>query len=241
MVLRIAVVDDEITLLNDIKTFVHKYLALNKIVSTIDIFLEHKLLLYELEDKTYYDLFLLDIQTKNDDLNGVETAKKIKELNNNAYVIFVTSYMRYTLDAFKVNAFRYITKNNIESGLSEALDEIIKKQNKNKENFYVIETVTSYIKIYHNDICYIYKNGKYSVFVSKIGEYKVRKSLAVVHKELNSSEFIFIERGYIANISRIERLEDEQIYLDTKDVLKVSRPQLHFVKEKMTEYWGTQV
>ena len=110
-----------------------------------------------------------------------------------------------------------------------------------RSKFYLIETITKYIKLYYIDIYYIYKVGKYSIIVSTIGEYKVRKSLNQVYDELNSEEFIFIERGYIANIIHIDRMEKEKVYMDNDITLKVGRPQVHNVKTKIAEYWGEHI
>ena len=56
-------------------------------------------------------------------------------------------------------------------------------------------------KIPHKDILYIQRDGgKNSVICSNTGTSKVRKSLQKVFEELDTPEFIFIDRGYIVNI-----------------------------------------
>ena len=47
-------------------------------MATIDVFQSHELLLYELDEDIYYDLFLFDIEMKNGSMNGMETAKRIR-------------------------------------------------------------------------------------------------------------------------------------------------------------------
>lgn len=239
MVLKMAIVDDDTLFLQDIEKISYEFLKKEKVIASIDTFTSHRMLLYEVDEDSYYDLFLLDIEMKDDnDINGIQIAKRIREYNRDSIIIFVTSHMKYTLDAFKVIAFRYIPKNELKKGLEEALQETIKELHEREKSFYLIETITKYIKLYYTNIYYIYKVGKYSIFVSTTGEYKVRKSLATVFKELNSLEFVFVERGFIANITHIDRMEDEKVFMDNGIVLKVSRPQIHMVKEKIAEYWG---
>lgn len=43
-------------------------------------------------------------------MNGIELAKKLKEINRNIRIIFVTAYGQYALDAFGVNAIGYLLK-----------------------------------------------------------------------------------------------------------------------------------
>lgn len=241
MVLKIAIVDDEPIFLNDMHNIALKFFTSKKVIPVIDVFQKHRLLLYELGEGTYYDLFLLDIEMKSDKLDGLMIAEKIREINPNALIIFVTSHLKYTINAFKVKAFRYVPKDEMEGKLPEALEESYQEIENRKGAFYSIETITKYMKLYYPNIYYIHKIGKYSIIVSSLGEYKVRKSLAVVYKELESLEFIFVERGFIVNVTHIDRMEDEKIFLDNGEVLKVSRLQVHFVKEKIAEYWSEHI
>ncbi len=241
MILKIAIVDDDMIFLEKLQQITQNFFAKRKVIITIDVFQSHRLLLYELSEGTYYDLFLLDIEIKGSDINGMSTAKRIREINKSAILIFITSHMKYTLDAFKVSAFRYLPKHNLEVGLEEALNNSLEEFKEREKKFYLIETITKYIKLYYANIYYIYKVGKYSIIVSEIGEYKVRKSLNTVYNELQSEEFIFIERGYIANIIHIDRMENEKIFMDNNIILKVGRPQVHIVKSKIAEYWGSHI
>ena len=166
MVLKMAIVDDDTLFLQDIEKISYEFLKKEKVIASIDTFTSHRMLLYELDEDSYYDLFLLDIEMKDDnDINGIQIAKRIREYNRDSIIIFVTSHMKYTLDAFKVIAFRYIPKNELKKGLEEALQETIKELHEREKSFYLIETITKYIKLYYTNIYYIYKVGKYSIFV----------------------------------------------------------------------------
>ena len=66
-----------------------------------------------------YDLVFLDIEMP--PASGMELAAKLKELQYDGEVIFLTSYTDYMQDAFKVRAFRYLQKPVREDQLEEAL------------------------------------------------------------------------------------------------------------------------
>lgn len=241
MVLKIAIVDDDSVFLDEIQNITKNFLVDKRVIAYIDTYRSHNSLLYELEDAKFYDIFLLDIETNKGEINGMEMAKKIRQKYRSVFIIFITSHMEYTLDAFKVTAFRFLPKHNLKLYLEETLEEVIHEceLSKKEKHYYLIETITKYIKLYYTDIYYVYKIGKYAVFVSAIGEYRVRKSLAIVYKELDSPEFIFVERGFVANITHINRMEDAKIFMDVNNIiLKVGRPQVHIVKEKIATYWG---
>ena len=52
-------------------------------------------------------------------------------------------------------------------------------------------------KIPYKHILYIQRDGKNARIISENGESKVRKSLKKIYEELDTQEFIFIDRGFI--------------------------------------------
>ena len=48
-----------------------------------------------------------------DEIDGIVTAQKIREYSSEVYIVFVTAYINYSLEGYKVGASRYLLKNNI--------------------------------------------------------------------------------------------------------------------------------
>ena len=57
------------------------------------------------------DIAFLDIDFKDKDYNGIDTARRLRRFNNDAIIIFVTNYIEYAPTGYEVQAFRYILKN----------------------------------------------------------------------------------------------------------------------------------
>ncbi len=101
--MRILLVDDE-------------ELQLLRLVNTVkSVLKDEELLSFSNPDKALeeakknrIDLAFLDIEMPH--LNGIQLAKKLKAINPQTKVIFVTAYDNYALDAFKVHASGYVTK-----------------------------------------------------------------------------------------------------------------------------------
>lgn len=66
------------------------------------------------------DIAFLDIEMPK--FNGIQLAKKLKKINPNTKIIFVTAYNEYALEAFKVHASGYITKPVNENKIKEEID-----------------------------------------------------------------------------------------------------------------------
>ena len=54
------------------------------------------------------DILLLDIQMGQ--INGMDTARKIRELDDKVEIIFITSLIEYVLEGYEVRAYRYLIK-----------------------------------------------------------------------------------------------------------------------------------
>lgn len=99
------------------------------------------------------DILLLDIQMGQ--INGMDTARKIREVDNKMEIIFITSLIDYVQEGYEVRAYRYLLKP-IESGeLKKHVLACIKEIEINKNNYIVIKNNPNTYKIYSNEIKYI--------------------------------------------------------------------------------------
>ena len=68
------------------------------------------------------DIYLLDMELPKE--NGLSIGKKIKECYESAVIIYVTGHVEYAVEAYEVNAFRYVPKTILEQKLPEALNAV---------------------------------------------------------------------------------------------------------------------
>ena len=73
------------------------------------------------------------------------------------------------------------------------------------------------------------------------GESRIRKSLKEVFDELDSEDFIFIDRGCIVNIIHVMQIKNSMAIMKNGISLPVSRSNLQSVKERINEFWGSVI
>ena len=91
-------------------------LQLNKLVDALKeadpkceiLSFNNPLVAYEAVKKVKIDAAFLDIEMGG--MNGVELGKKLKQINPNINIIFVTGYDQYAIDAYSMHASGYLTK-----------------------------------------------------------------------------------------------------------------------------------
>lgn len=236
MKLKVGIVDDEPFFLKQIRIMINKFSLEKHIPIETEIFNSGASILFRIDSDVYYDVYLLDIVLPNK--NGLDIARNIRNRFPEAYIIFITSHTCYSLDAFELNVYRYIKKTKISEKLPNALNDIWKEVSLGEKESYVIDTCMRKEKILFKNIFYVFKENKYSVFVTSRGISKIRKALVKVYEELGNNDFILIDRGYIVNIMHIMKVVKNELTLRNGEIIIVSRTHMKEVKEKISYFWG---
>lgn len=238
--IKVAICDDEEKAVALHEQIVRKCLQSEGVGYEITTYTQSRNLLYDItDDGFFYDLILLDIEMPG--ISGMEIPQQLKGFLPNVRIIFVTSHTEYAIDAFELSIFRYVPKNNLEVKLAAAVTDAAKLIELEAGQEYTIQTASRMEKIPYKDIFYIQRDGKNASIISSVGIAKVRKSLQQVFEELNTPEFIFIDRGYIVNIIQIMKISDSTAILKNGEQLPISRSHLQEVKQKINQFWGAHI
>lgn len=241
MLIRIAICDDEKEAVIQHEDIVKRSLQSCGIGYEIVTYTQSSNLLFDItDDHFFFDLILLDIEMPG--ITGMELSEKIKLYLPNVKIIFITSHIEYAIDAFELSIFRYVPKSNLTDRLVAAITDAAKLIEMEAGKEYIIQAAGRMEKIPYKDIFYIQRDGgKNSMLVSGMGISKVRKSLQQIFEELDTPEFIFIDRGYIVNIIQIMKISDGMAYLKNGEKLPISRSHLQEVKQQINKFWGARI
>ena len=94
--IHIAVCDDEEYFRLREKKLVGEYMEKRKYSYTIDTYSSGKEMLDAANMPLQYDIIFLDINME--ELDGLETARRIREISAKVSIVFVTAYITYALD-----------------------------------------------------------------------------------------------------------------------------------------------
>lgn len=236
--IRIAILDDSDKDRTFIMNITNTYFKRKGIQIEIYMFSKAEILLIELKEKEYYDIFMLDIELP--EQSGILVAKETRKYLPESFVIFISNYEEYALEGYKVRAFRYITKDmqRLENLLEEALDCIVPIIEQKNEKEYLYIAGSSFGKILYRNIYYIVKDHKYIIIYYRGGVIKERKTLQEVYQELDAEEFFYIDKGCIVNVCHVCSCDREKVYLTGGTELHISRSKYEMVREKVLTYWG---
>lgn len=184
------------------------------------------------------DIYIMDIEM--DNINGLDIAKKIREKDTSALIIFLTNYDKYVYDAFEVKTFRYIPKERIDEKLPQAIkDAVVRIKERNSKNIYVGVSGRVIRRIELDEIVFIEKYQKNIIFnLLDKSTVRERTTLKNIYTELDSDKFIFINKGIIINLKNIKYLDGLRIVMENDVECYISRDRLKEVKDKITNFWG---
>ena len=166
---KIAICDDEQPIREYLKSLTEKCIP----DSQVRLFGSGEALL---RDQTSFDVILLDVSLRGEDgnqtLNGMETARKIRETSN-AMIIFVTAFKEYVFEGYDVGAFHYLLKPVDEHKFAEVMQRAMWQLEREKEEMsLLIKADGSYMEVLAKNILYAENEARKIDLLSYLREFE---------------------------------------------------------------------
>ena len=148
-------------------------------------------------------------------MNGLKVAKKAAEKWDDVKIIFLTAYLEYVQNAFKVKTFRYLLKpfqkDEVKEALFEAIDVLLEKK------FRLINIDGKLIQINISDIYYIESLGdETAIFREK--DYIITNMTLRDWCQEDYTGFYRCNKNYIVNFSYVEQIKDTILLKNGKEL-----------------------
>lgn len=236
--IRIAIVDDEVNILEKIKSNVYREFNERNSAVTIVTYTNGKDLLNAVKTGYLFDVIFLDIELP--DGLGLDVAKQLRDSYQNIIIVFVTSFDNYVYDAFDYDVIGYIRKQELNKRLSGVIDRIIKIFTK-ITNEYIFKNNNGQYRISTQDIVYFESDDHNITLHSNDGkEFSYTDSLKRLEEEFSVYGFFRIHAGYLVNLRYVYSIENGHVVLkySNKSIqLAVSRGRCKELKSAYQKYF----
>lgn len=237
---RIAVCDDEGHFRKRIREILTDYMNKNGILYEIDEFESGKDFISLGINLARYHIVFLDINM--DELDGMETAQKIRKISNNIFIVFVTAFITCALQGYSVGAIRYILKNNVNFSelIFECMDAISMNMNYvvKKKEFHFHEGTKN---VSLERLLYIESRLhklEFYIMEDKLNKYSLYGKLDELEKELEGNNFVRIHQSYLVNMKHIEKVSRYEMLLNNGMKLEIPKARYKFVQETFVLFKG---
>ncbi|MEW9078724.1 LytR/AlgR family response regulator transcription factor [Terrisporobacter glycolicus] len=175
------------------------------------------------------DILLLDIQMGQ--INGMDTARKIRKLHDKVEIIFITSLIEYVLEGYEVRAYRYLIKPVKYDDLKNNIINCIKEIDiKNK--YILIKEEGNRIKLDINEISYI-EVQKEDITIHTLNQiYEIKGTMNNIEKEIDCCRFFRCHKSYLVNLDYIKSIKQYVAILENKEEVPISRYRFKETKDK---------
>ena len=181
-----------------------------------------------------FDIVFLDIQM--DGTDGIETAKLLRQRDEDAILIFITGIREYVFKAFDVAAFHYLLKPIEEDKFHEVFQRAkreLEKRKKQRRETIFIKTRNRSFTLEKDSILYIESRAK-KVEIHTVGEnIEVYASMNEMQAQLGDG-FYRCHRGYLVNMAFVAEYDSESITLNNGEYIYLAKEKYgEFVKNYM--------
>lgn len=239
--MRIAILDDEPEVCTAVRMYLmemlEKYWADKAIHAEIVIFHTAEALLAAFK-RSPYDLLLLDIRMSG--LGGMEAARRIRSVNAEVGIIFLTSSEEYLMEGYRVFADGYFLKpvSVDEEAFYAALRRVFARHEKAEKalsmqyNGHPIEIV--FDKIFYVDL----DGGRLHIAFAKQGLCFTRPYTYEWASEqlMHDGRFLECYHRILVNMDKIERMEKEEFVLTNGAQIPISQRRRGVVRVSYMQY-----
>ncbi len=219
--MNIAICDDNPIILGQLETIIETSINRQHEILNCDVFLSGNDLLNKIStDNKVYQIYLLDIEMPG--INGLQVAEIIRENDDKAIVIFLTSHKQLMQKAFDVLAFYFLLKLLDENELKHIIRKAIDKINSSRNLFYFQVSKSKYC-IPYESILY-FESDKRLVKVHTEKElYSYYDTMQNLMKKLNLSVFVQTHASFIVNLNYVKILQGDVVVLTNNCMIPVSK------------------
>ncbi len=171
------------------------------------------------------NLIFMDIEMPG--LNGMDTARKIRDTGNESVLIFTTRLAQYATHGYEVDAIGYLLKPLDQYSFAMRMKKAMQLLSSTQESSATTISLsyrgkTSQIKA--ADIYYVEVKGHYCIYHTQQGTFEVKESLVTASEKLESfGSFFACSRFYLINLSHVTKVQRYDVHFDNTTSIKVSR------------------
>ena len=203
----IALIEDDVSAQNDIKRFLSRYGEEKGEDFSTSVFSSAELFLTGY--KADYDLIIMDIMLPG--MNGMEAAKKLRELDKDTVLVFVTNMAQYAVGGYSVGAFDFILKPVTYASFYLKFVRIMEKVKSQDGAQLVIKGKQFSKRVYAANIIYVEIADHDLVYHTSGGNVTGHGSMRSVEAALKDCNFALCNQSYLVNLKYVEEIRASEV------------------------------
>lgn len=185
------------------------------------------------EGEGHYHLLILDMLM--DSIDGIETAKALREYDVSLPILIVTSTVQYALAGYQVNAWRYLTKPVDPDELASEVYAALKDSEATDGVRFTIANDSGLTRVRLSKILY-FESSLHTITLHTMQEtLSFRGTIKGVEEQLRDRGFFRIHKSFVVNLRHVKSLRRAAVQMVNGDELDVARPRAQALREALMD------
>lgn len=219
--LKIAICDDDLMFMQNTAALIRQWADQSGIPADLFLFDNGDELITK-STSLHIDIIFLDIIMPM--LNGMDTARELRQKNTAVNIIFLTSSKEFALESYDVRAQGYLLKPVSYTKIKETLDECARSFETEPKNL-ILKTPFGYQKLYFHDIEYAEAQNKKVLFHLKSGRTieAIQPLYSFEDKFTDENGFFKCHRSYFVYLPNVDHFSSTEITTKSGATIPISR------------------
>ena len=210
--IRIALVEDEAEVRAQLQGYVQRHTRQYGTEFEVTEFADGMELLDDY--RPVYDILFLDVEMKH--LDGMETARRVRELDKDVIIVFITNMAQYAIGGYAVGALDYVLKPVPYFAFSQQL--------RRRARHYLALPVEGGMRRLDSSLIYYLESEGHRVhFYTEEGDFVAAGTLKAFEEKLAERPFARCNGGYRVNLAQVKGVQQGMVQVGPYE-LQVSRP-----------------
>lgn len=231
--LRIAVVDDEQAMRDQLCEYVQRYAEENRLTVEVVPFADGAEIAMPYQPG--FDIIMLDVDMPL--LGGMSAAERIREQDKNVVLMFITNMAQCAIRGYEVDALDFVVKPVTYAPFSMRLARAVKRARSRAGITLSLQTNDGLRIVSVNDILWLETVDHAVLCHTATDTYTVKNSLQNAEKLLQGQGFARCNKCYLVNLRHVEGIRGDTVRIGGV-ALELSRRQKAAFAQALLEYVG---
>ena len=228
---KIAIVENDAHDAEQIELYIKRYEKEAGISARVSRFEDGELFL--LNYKTHFDIVFMDIKLVG--LDGLEVARKLRAIDQEIVIVFVTNMAQYAIKGYEVDACDFAVKPVTYADFYIKMRKAVRRVRRGQDDIITFKMMGSVAKISASNIYYVEVIKHDLIYHTVSGEIKSHGTMRDVEEKLKKYSFYRVHHSYLVNLAHVYAAQGDFIVVNGTEI-KISRSKKLDFMEKFAKF-----
>ena len=237
MEISVAIVDDDNSVVDTLKSYLKKFSAEQGGNVTFQITEYNEGMDFITSYRANFDIVLMDIDMPK--LDGMKTAEKLRAVDSFVVIIFVTNLSQFAVKGYEVGAQDFLVKPVSYANFALKIHRAVERLKLSKNEKIQIGEENGVHVVPSRSIKYVEIMGHSLIYHTAFGDIKSYGSLKKTEQILGKG-FVRCNNCYLVNLAYVQEVRDFVAVVDGKELV-ISRPRKKEFLKMLADYYGGRI